>query len=155
LNTLQANIDHDYGGVVSNQILTLDHLGLFSKPLPPPAENSPGLADYRDPSQPLERRARSYLHGSCSHCLRKWGGGNADFILLATLELGETGAAGTRPVHGAFDIADASVISPGDPFRSILFYRMASLGPARMPRLGSSAVDPSGLRLIHDWIQGL
>lgn len=155
LNTLQANVDHDYAGKISNQLFTLEHLGVFTAPLPTPPERLPRLPDYRDERETPERRARSYLHASCSHCHRKWGGGNADFILLATLDLGETGAVGARPMHGSFEIRDAAVLFPGDPARSVLFHRMATLGPGRMPRLGSSAVDRRGLRLIHDWIRGL
>ena len=33
LNTLQMNKDHDYGDVVDNQLRTLNHIGLFQKPL--------------------------------------------------------------------------------------------------------------------------
>ena len=47
------------------------------------------------------------------------------------------------------------MLAPGDPSRSVLFYRMAKLGPGRMPRLGSSVVDHEGLHLIHDWIAEL
>jgi putative heme-binding domain-containing protein len=59
------------------------------------------------------------------------------------------------PAHGGFQIADPRVAAPGDPYRSVLYYRMATLGPGRMPRLGSSAVDVRGLRLIRDWIARL
>ncbi len=154
-STLQLNRDHDYGGVVANQLLTLEHIGLFTAPLPASPEELPRLAGPRDERESLDGRARAYLHASCSHCHRKWGGGNSDFQLLAALELPETGALGARPGHGAFDIAQAEVISPGDPYRSVLFHRMATLGPPRMPRLGSSVVDRDGLRLVRDWIRSL
>src|SRR5262249_6280138 len=44
---------------------------------------------------------------------------------------------------------------PGDPYRSVLYYRMAKLGRGRMPHVGSETVDESGLQLIHDWIRQL
>ena len=56
VNTLQMNKDHDYGGVVANQLATLDHLGLFTKPLPEKPENLPRLVDYRDKSQTRDAR---------------------------------------------------------------------------------------------------
>ncbi len=31
VNTRQMNKDHDYGGVVANQLATLNHLGLFTQ----------------------------------------------------------------------------------------------------------------------------
>src|SRR5262249_11732521 len=102
VQTLQVNRDHDYGGVVANQLATFEHVRLFTRPRPAPPEELPRLADYGDRSQDLNLRARAYLHANCSHCHRKWGGGNAEFQLLATLELGDTGTVGVRPAHGTF-----------------------------------------------------
>jgi uncharacterized repeat protein (TIGR03806 family) len=155
VQTLQINRNHDYGGVIANQLRTFEHIGLFTKPLPAPPEELPRLGDYRDPSQDINLRARAYLHANCSHCHRKWGGGNAEFQLLAPLDLAETGTVGVRPGQGTFNIANARLLAPHDPYRSILFYRMAKLGPGRMPRLGSNVVDEAGVKLIHDWIRQL
>jgi putative heme-binding domain-containing protein len=153
--TLQLNRDHDYGGVVANQLRTFDHVGLFTKPLPAAPEELPRLVDYRDAGAELNLRARSYLHANCSHCHRKWGGGNADFQLLATLDLAETGTVGARPTQGSFNLPNARIVAPHDPYRSVLFYRMSKLGPGRMPRIGSGVVDEAGVKLIHDWIAQL
>ena len=60
-----------------------------------------------------------------------------------------------RPVQGTFDMPDAQILAPGDPYRSVLYYRMAKLGRGRMPHIGSEIVDERGLRLIHDWIRQL
>ena len=155
IQTLQMNKDHDYGGVVDNQLRTWEHLGLFSKPLAAPPEKTPHLVDYRDESEDLGLRARSYLHSNCSHCHRKWGGGNAEFQLLYTLQVNEMGTVGVRPGQGTFQIAHAEVLAPGSPERSIVFYRMAKVGPGRMPRIGSNVVDQYGQNLIHDWIAQL
>jgi hypothetical protein len=89
VNTLQMNRDFDYGGVVDNQLRAWEHAGLFTKPLPAPPDKLPGLADYGDVTKDLNRRARSYLHANCSHCHRAFGGGNANFQLLANLSLDE------------------------------------------------------------------
>jgi uncharacterized repeat protein (TIGR03806 family) len=155
LQTVQANRDHDYGSMVANQLRTFDRLRLFTRPLPAPSEELPRLVDYHDASQDRHLRARSYLHANCSHCHRKWGGGNADFQLLASLDLAETGTVGVRPAQGTFNIPNARILTPGDPYRSVLFYRMSTLGPGRMPRIGSGVVDETGVKLIHDWIAGL
>ena len=48
VTTLQMNKDHDYGGVIANQLATLDHLGVFKEKLPKPPEELPRLADYQD-----------------------------------------------------------------------------------------------------------
>jgi uncharacterized repeat protein (TIGR03806 family) len=155
VQTLQMNKDHNYDGTVANQLRTLEHLHIFTKPLPVPPEQQAQLVDYRNEHEDLARRARSYLHANCAHCHRKWGGGNADFQLLATLDVSEMGIVGVRPGQGGFGIPHARIMAPGDPYRSVLYYRMAQVGPGRMPRLGSAVVDERGLRLVHDWIRQL
>ncbi len=155
VQTLQMNQDHNYGGTVANQLRTLEHLNIFTKPLPAMPEKLSRLVDYRAEREDLARRARSYLHANCSHCHRKWGGGNAEFQLLATLGVSEMGTVGVRPGQGAFKIPHARILAPGDPYRSVLFYRMAQVGSGRMPRIGCTVIDERGLRLVHDWIQQL
>jgi uncharacterized repeat protein (TIGR03806 family) len=156
INTLQMNRDHQYGDVAANQMETFRHLGLFADELPKKkAIDFPKLVDYRDASRDLDLRARSYLHANCSHCHRKWGGGNGEFLLLATVDLPEMGIANVKPSHGGFSMPGGKILTPGDPFRSVLFYRAAKLGPGRMPRMGSSVVDEAGLKLLHDWIANL
>ncbi len=139
----------------ANQLKTFERIGLFTAPLPTPPEEMLRLVDYRDSTQPLNLRARSYLHANCGHCHRKWGGGNAEFQLLATLDLPDLGIVNVRPAHGTFNIANARIVAPGDPYRSVLLYRMTTLGPGHMPRLGSNVVDEPGVKLIHDWIAQL
>ena len=59
----------------------------------------------------------------------KWGGGNAEFQLLATLPLKDTGTLNTRPGQGTFDLDDPRILVPGDPERSLVPYRMKKIGP--------------------------
>ena len=155
INTLQLNGDHNYGDVSANQISTFEQLGLFTDELPAQPIDLPKLVDYSQSTNELNERARSYLHANCSHCHRKWGGGNGEFLLLGTIGLDEMGIANVKPAHGGFSIPGANVLTPGDPYRSVLFYRAAKLGPGRMPRTGSSVVDEAGLVLLHDWIAQL
>lgn len=155
INTLQLNRKHEYGDVSANQVETFRHIGLFTEDVSAEPADLPKLVDYHDSSNDLNARARSYLHANCSHCHRKWGGGNGEFLLLGTVDLKEMGIANVKPSHGGFYIPGGKLLVPGDPYRSVLFYRAAKLGPGRMPRLGSSVVDESGLRLLHDWISQL
>ncbi|MBT4866169.1 MAG: c-type cytochrome [Planctomycetaceae bacterium] len=155
VTTHQLNRDFKHDGETTNQLDTFDDLGLFTEPLSKSADELPHLVNYHDEKQELDLRARSYLHANCSHCHRKWGGGNAKFQLLATLDLKETGALDVRPAHGTFQMTQAKLLASGDPYRSVAFYRMAKLGPGRMPRLGSTVTDQAGLKLIHDWIVGI
>jgi uncharacterized repeat protein (TIGR03806 family) len=155
VNTLQMNKDHDYGHVKMNQLEMLNHLGVFTKPLPKKAFELPSLVDYRIKSKPLERRARSYLHANCSHCHRKWGGGNAEFQLLASLNLHETGTVNIRPGQGGFKLNDPRILVPGDPNRSMLLHRMKLPKLGRMPHVASTVLDQEGIALIAAWIRSL
>jgi putative heme-binding domain-containing protein len=60
-----------------------------------------------------------------------------------------------RPTQGAFGIPEPAIIRAGDPSRSVLLYRLATLGAGRMPRLGSREVDERGLALLEEWVRGL
>ncbi len=153
--TMQMNRDHDYGGVIANQLATLEHIGIFSQPLPKPPAELPKLADYDDASLPVETRARSYLHSNCAHCHIKWGGGNAEFKLLATLPLKEMGIANVPPAHGSFKIDGAKILVPGHPEQSILLHRMNMTGLGRMPHIGSRVVHESAVKLVSEWIKGI
>ncbi|MBN9121127.1 MAG: PQQ-dependent sugar dehydrogenase [Planctomycetes bacterium] len=155
VNTAQMNRDHDYGGTTANQLAVLDRLGVFTKKLPDVPAKLAKLADYRDPKAPIDDRARSYLHANCSHCHRKWGGGNAEFQLLATLPVKDLGAIDTKPGQGTFDLKDPRVLVPGDPKRSMIYHRMTLTGLGRMPHIASNVVDEPALKLIHDWIASL
>ena len=156
VNTLQMNKDHDYGsGRTANQLQTLEHLGVFKEPLPKTPDELPRLVDYRDRSQALDNRARSYLHSNCAHCHMKWGGGNADFQLLATLPLAELGIVNTRPGHGQFDLKDPKDLVPRNPDRSMILYRMTKLGLGRMPHVASNVVDDQAVKMLREWISQL
>jgi hypothetical protein len=155
VNTAQMNRDHDYGGVVANQLATLEHIGVLDRKLPKPPKDLEKLADYRDPTAGLEARARAYLHANCSHCHRKWGGGNAEFQLLHTLPVAELGIVNVKPGQGAFDLKDPRILVPGDPGRSMLHHRMTRTGLGRMPHIASNVVDAEGVKLIGDWIRAM
>jgi uncharacterized repeat protein (TIGR03806 family) len=166
VNTPQLNRQHNYDGVEADQLATLDHLGLFTKPIASyhTAKDAkgvespaalPALADPHDTSADLEARARSYLHANCAHCHVRWGGGNALFQLTWTLPLGATGLIDTPPMHGDHGAKDARLLVPGDPSRSLLWTRMTKTGQGRMPHVGSNVPDTDAVKLIKAWIEGL
>jgi uncharacterized repeat protein (TIGR03806 family) len=155
VNTAQMNRDHDYGGTSANQLATLDKLGIFAKPLPAEPSKLAKLANPYDAKAPIDARARSYLHANCSHCHRKWGGGNAEFQLLSTLPVKDLGVIDTKPGQGAFELKDPKILVPGDPKRSMIYHRMTLTGLGRMPHIASNVVDEPAVKLIHDWIAGL
>ncbi len=152
-NTPQLNRDHDYGGVTASQLDTFAHIRLIEKSVP--TENRPRLANPHEAIAGLDGRARAYLQVNCAHCHRMHAGGSVLSHMHYDLPLGKTNMVGARPTQGTFGIHAAQVIAPGDPFRSVLLYRMAKLGGGRMPHIGSTEVDRAGVDLINDWLRQL
>jgi hypothetical protein len=85
----------------------------------------------------------------------KWGGGNADFQLLAALDLADTGTVGVPPGQGTFQLDHPAIIVPGHPERSMIYHRMKLLGLGRMPHIASNVVDEPAVKLIYDWLKQL
>lgn len=164
----QLNRDFDYGGVAANQLQTLAHIGLFANPIdqdgkPADSDRPANRVDINriarvvsplDESESLDARARSYLHLNCATCHCRGGGGSASIELVDTHSLERTRVI-SRPTQGTFGLVDPWIVAPGDPLRSVLYYRMIKLGRGRMPHFGSQVVDSDGVRLIHHWIQQL
>ncbi|MCC6235199.1 MAG: PQQ-dependent sugar dehydrogenase, partial [Verrucomicrobiales bacterium] len=113
------------------------------------------LVSPADETAPLERRARSWLHVNCAGCHRFGSGGGVSLYLNDDKPLAELRAVEERPTRGDFGLPEARLIAAGDPFRSVLFYRILTEGSARMPHIGAQLVDTQGTRLIGDWIRSL
>jgi len=112
------------------------------------------FVDPYDESADLDRRARSYLHVNCAHCHRVGGGGTATIDLRAELDR-EAMQIVARPTQGTFRIVGAEIVVPGEPLRSVLYYRCAKLGRGRMPHVGSQFVDERALAMLDAWIRDL
>jgi uncharacterized repeat protein (TIGR03806 family) len=165
LSTAETNRDVETPHGKMNQLEYFDRLGLFNRKLAdahPNAKQMTGgcdvkklakLADPWDETQSLEARAKSYLHMNCAHCHRKWGGGNATFWLTWYTPMNEMNLLDVKPQHGNLDIADACLLQPGHPEKSLLLSRMSRLDEKRMPRAGSNVVDEKGVKLIREWIE--
>lgn len=143
---------HNYGSASDNQLRTLAHVRLFAD-LEQDATKK--IVDPYDETADLEARARAYLHINCAHCHRRGGGGTAAMDIQHHLSLDKTNLVQARPTQGTFGIHGAEVLGAGDPYRSVLLYRMSKLGRGRMPYIGSSQIDEHGVRLMHDWIASL
>lgn len=165
-NIPQLNREHDYDGEVDNQIRSLRHVGILDDDFGPDptgllaqfhkAESPgklPAIADPADKAASLADRGRAYLHANCAHCHRFNGGGSARIYVGFDMPLSKMEAVDTRPTQGTFGIHDAKIIAPGEPFRSVLYLRVAKSGSGHMPHLGARLIDRSGTELIHNWIR--
>jgi uncharacterized repeat protein (TIGR03806 family) len=202
LAEVQMNKDHDYGGVVDNQLRVLESLGMLKvdyraetiaamkEELKAAGKNereidriveartkstgqrqSPGessllsrsperyrrLVDPYDAAQPLDLRARSYLHANCAHCHVEAGGGNAQMELEFTTPVEKMRVVDVPPVHHKFGIEEARLVAPGRPERSVLLHRVSRRGPnsGAMPQVGTNLVDEAAVELLRQWISAM
>ena len=152
LETAQLNREIVYPtGRRSNQLATLDHIGLFDAPLGATPEAQPR---YPAPggSEPVAERARAYLHANCAQCHRPGGPGQGPLDLRYTTALAAANLCNQAPENGDLGVSGAVLLAPGDPARSILSLRTKTLDATRMPPLASSIVDAAGTALIDSWI---
>lgn len=150
-HTTRAASIHGFRFPQLQSLSSLTSLEIFEEPPPEKINAYPNISN---PSRSLDERARAYLHVNCAHCHRRGGGGSASFDVQYEIPLDKTRLF-TRPTQGTFGMLGAQVIVPSDPYRSVLYYRMAKLGHGRMPQFGSQVVDEDGVKLIHDWIASL
>jgi putative heme-binding domain-containing protein len=112
------------------------------------------LADPNDRTESLDARARSYLHVNCAMCHHPGGNAIVSFFLRRDLPFEKLNTNKGTGI-GTFGMREARLIRPGDPYRSVLTYRIAKLGYGRMPYIGSRLVDSLGVSLIEQWIRDL
>lgn len=152
--TSQLNKDFTYPSTqrIASQLETLDHIMMFTTPLPGPASGLPELTDPQDMSASLNDRARAYLHTNCAGCHRPGGPTPSTMDFRYTTSLSNTNACDAVPLEGDLGIANARLIAPGDSARSIVINRISRRDSDGMPPLGSNLVDSDGVALLVSWI---
>lgn len=156
LNTHQMNREHEYeGGVRDNQLRTYEHIGLIKAKLPKRPAELPAYPDPFDPKANLEARVKAYLAVNCAMCHVSDGGGNAKMETGFATEMKDARLIGETPLHDTFGIANAKIVAPGAPERSVLLARIARRGTGQMPPTSSNRVDEQARQLITEWIRSL
>jgi uncharacterized repeat protein (TIGR03806 family) len=152
---LNHNLTYSSTGRTTNQLATLDAIGMFAAPLGSPAGH-PQLANPADTAATPSARARAYLHTNCAHCHRTGGPTPSSMDLRYSTLLQNTAACGAVPQSGDLGLgANARIIAPGNPSLSVLVERMNRRDANAMPPLASNVVDQAGVTLIRDWITSL
>ena len=157
---LAREVEGDEGPV--EQLERLAAAGLFGDTLIDalPGAELPLMPRPGDVEAPIAERARAWLHANCAHCHRPGGAtARGELDLRFTATLAEMGVCDKEPEHGwpyyLPDHEEMRLVIPGDPDRSILHHRIASLRQYRMPPLASHVVDEAGAALIAAWIEAL
>lgn len=149
LETQQLNGDHAYGPRQSeNQLAKLSAIGYLDRAVDP--ATAPRLPRLQS-SEPVEDRARAYLHSNCAMCHRENGPTGKLMDLRYGLPLS---AIRSCTPSGGLPVPDTFIIKPGAPEASALFLRMSSRTGPTMPPVGSHQVDTLALSVIESWIRG-
>ena len=125
----------DYGGVIAEQVATLEHLGVTP---PSSGQTDDAVAAPHDPAESDYRRVRGYLAANCAHCHNP--GGEQP----------------TRDLRWETDLAGTNlcgVVTPGDAAASIVHQRV-STRPG-MPPLATLQVDPLIVDVLAAWIDAI
>ena len=115
------------------------------------------VANWKDLSEPLEKRVRSYIDINCAHCHSENTHCEYRPIRLsfeATEDLANMGVCLTPDTNlgNGTDL----IINPGNIDRSVLHFRMTSNEEQyRMPLIGRSIVHDEAIAMIEEWINSL
>jgi uncharacterized repeat protein (TIGR03806 family) len=154
VNARQLNREFSYPHGSENQLRHWSRLDLFEPALTEEQiASAPKLARADDSKASIQERARSWLDANCAHCHRP-GGTVAAFDARYKIPLAEQGLI-NAPVLIDQGIDGARVIAPNDIWRSILFMRVNTVEPFKMPPLAHETVDRDGVELLKAWIQSL
>jgi uncharacterized repeat protein (TIGR03806 family) len=161
LETVQMNRLFKYPetDISANQIRTLSFIGVLDQEFT--AEEIKALPSFPlqdgtfPPEDQIAENARAYLHVNCSMCHRPEGPGVGPEDFRYDTPLHQMGSCDIDPTVSDLGIADAKLITPGDPNKSIIWHRMKVLDENRMPPLATSIVDEYGVPLIEEWIRFL
>lgn len=156
LELAQLNRDFEYPDTrrVANQLLTLDHIGLFDAPLGTSIEQVDALPDPYGTTAD-EGRARAYLHVNCSQCHRPGVTSRAKLDLRFATSLRSMNACNVPSLLDDLGSPTSRLVRPGAPASSLLSLRPHATDGKRMPPLGSGVVDVQGLASVDRWIQSL
>ncbi|MHC4959734.1 MAG: PQQ-dependent sugar dehydrogenase [Planctomycetota bacterium] len=131
------------------QVSRFADLGIFNGPVEP----FDPFIDPRDPSAPLERRARTYLAVNCGNCHRPGGLTPDTMDLRYDTALDAMGIVGAAPTQDAPAAPGTLLLAPGDREHSLLWLRMGATDKLRMPPVTSKVPDQDAMALIGDWIE--
>jgi len=100
-------------GITSNQLETLESIGMFSNGLGGTPDVLPAMAAIDDLSQPVDERSRSYLHANCSNCHRPGGPGQGPMDFRYQTAFEDTNTCNIAPENGNLGVIGAMILSPG------------------------------------------
>jgi len=148
------NFDYNFASGTQNQLQKWVDAGILHNTLPGSIVST---IDYRDETQPLRLRLRSYLDMNCAHCHRE--NSHCDYrpLRLAFHETEQSINMGICVNPDEFiDASLVNIIVPGNFNKSMMHFRMNSTEEGnRMPLLGRSLVHEEGVDLLRQFISSI
>lgn len=138
----------------NNQLKDFQKLGLIDQKFVDAAQQQ-DLENPLNANASLDRRARSWLHVNCAHCHRVSGGAGVTAMMNIAVPNERMKVFDSLPEKGNLGMGNAPLIDPGNPYNSVLYYRIATPNAGHMPMIGARTLDQSGIHLVHDWIRSL
>lgn len=148
------NVNYTYSDGTKNQLQKMVELGyLASYP-----SNIQTTVNYKDATQPLDLRMRSYLDANCAHCHQDQGRCdyrlNIRFGFALTTNLSYMGVC--TDAEEVLSPALSKIVTPNNISKSVLYYRSHTNDESeRMPLLGRTIRHEEGLLLMEQWINSL
>ncbi|MEH6765765.1 MAG: Ig-like domain-containing protein [Aequorivita antarctica] len=149
------NAVYEYADGMANQLQKWEEIGYLSNDIPANIETVPS---WKDISQSLEVRVRSYFDMNCAHCHVYGGHCGARSLRLAFRESNDPDKLGicVDPDLQVPGYDGAKLVTPGEPENSILFFRVSTtLEEYAMPMVGRTLADEEFLPVLEAWINSL
>lgn len=149
------NLNYNYSGVSKNQLTKWIEQGYLENAIP---TNIVSTVNYKDTSNSLNLRVRSYLDINCAHCHQQ--NSHCDYrpMRFAFSETNLPANLGicVPPQDLSIGSGISSVVQPNNIARSMMFYRLNTSDESfRMPLLGRTIIHTEGIALIQEWINSL
>ncbi|MCX7743896.1 MAG: hypothetical protein N2167_04940 [Flavobacteriales bacterium] len=147
---INKNYNYSDAGV-KNQLQHLIDVGYLEGPLP---NNINTVVDFKDDTQPIELRIRSYLDMNCAHCHAENKHCSYRPLRLAFSETtNRTNMGLCVEPQEIINPSQVYVITPGNYNKSMMYYRMNSVDESnRMPLLGRTIVHKEAVDLLKQYI---
>ena len=149
------NLDRNYPFAtgLQNQLEKLIDFGYLNNNLP---FSISSVVNWEDTSQPIDLRVRSYVDINCAHCHFDDGHCNYRPMRFAFHENEDLTNMGVCVEPEELFDGLNDIVSPRDPNRSMLYFRISTtMQQRRMPLLGRTLVHQEAVEMIEEWINSL
>lgn len=154
VRTRQLNHAGTYPGGATNELAYWNSLNLFATNIGDPSQYT-SYAAIGDTTQSLDTRVRSYLAVNCAECHVPNGPAGVGIDFSFDTPLASTGIVNVMPTKGNMGVTGALLLTPGNPGESVMYLRMNTTAPGRMPPLATSIIDTTAVQAVNAWITAI